>query len=499
MIIRLFRQQRVILMTIVVGLWLMIGIPSTTAQESNLCRDTGAPEIAFGETAQGVLDINFPFMIFCFEAERANEITVTIEPTSNNLLTAFIVGTPFINDATGALSDEPLLDEIATAPASPYQGTVTIPADGTYVILVEALQETQGTFNVSIEQSGGSVLGAQDATEVPETTANANGITNIIYGQTDLCTTAFSSDINYGDTVEGSVTGTTPLYYCFEAQEADIVTIDLTMTGDVPPAYFVTEPFFDNTANSLVYAQAIVQSAETPATSEFIAPISGTYVIIVFVQSDDVSDFSLSISSVAGNIYDCSNEPLSTLTSRQWGVLDAETETPLIEINIACSERLAVATFGGAVVSVYSITQDDEFYFIYQQRLYVTQSLSDTEWVIEREDGEQYTLQALSDGEACSDEAIQQLIEGSWVWQPDPTQTIFFDFTCNGIVMIDIQQDEAFATDYTFDGEEIIMLLGETPLIFEDVVLEDATMTVTLQGAEVVLQNILYDAPSDEE
>lgn len=499
MINRLFRQQRVIFMTILVGLWLIIGIPSATAQESNVCRDTGAPEIAFGETASGVLDINFPFMVFCFDAERANEITVTIEPTSNNLLTAFIVGTPFINDATGALSDEPLLDQVASAPASPYQGTVTIPADGTYVILVEALQETQGTFNVTLEQSGQSVLGAQDATEVPETTASADGITNIIYGQTDLCTTAFSSDIAYGDTVEGSVTGTTPLYYCFEAQEADIVTIDITMTGDVPPAYFVTEPFFDNTANSLVYAQAIVQSPETSATSEFIAPISGTYVIIVFVQSDDASDFSLSISSVAGNVYDCSNEPLNTLTSHQWGIVDPETETPVIEINIACSERLSVATFGGGLVSAYSVTQDDEFFFLYQQRVYVTQSLSDTEWVIEREDGQQYTLQALTDGESCSDETLQQLIEGSWVWQPDPTQTIFFDFTCNGIAIIDIQQDEAFATDYSFDGEEIIILLGETPLIFEDIVLEDAMMTVTLQGTEFVLQNVLYDAPSEEE
>lgn len=495
MINRLFRQQRVICMTFLLGLWLMIGIPSTIAQDSNLCRDTGAPEIGFGETIGGGLDINLPFMIFCFDAERANEITVTIEPTSNNLLTAFIVGTPFINDATGGLSDEPLLDEIATAPASPYQGTTTIPADGTYVILVEALQETQGTFNITLEQSGGSVLGAQDATEVPQ----AGGISNIIYGETDLCTTSFSADINYGDTVDGSVTGTTPLYYCFEAQEADIVTIDISMTGAVPPAYFVTEPFFDNSANALVFTQAIIQSPETTATSEFIAPISGTFVIIVFVQSDDAADFSLSISSVEGNIYNCSNEPLSILTAHQWGFVDPESGTPLIEINIACSERLSVATFGGGIVSAYSITQEDEFFFVYQQRLYITQSLTETEWVIEREDGEQYTLQAITDETVCSDDALTQLITGSWVWQPDPTQTIFFDFTCNGIAIIDLQQDEAFTTDYTFDGEEIIILLGETPLIFENVVLEDAAMTVSLQGVEFELQNILYSAPSTEE
>ncbi|GAB5493692.1 MAG: hypothetical protein Phog2KO_39070 [Phototrophicaceae bacterium] len=498
MLLRLSRQQGIIIMMLFVGLSFMF-VPSATAQESNLCRDTGAPTIDFGETVGGAVDINFPFMIFCFEAERATEITVTIEPTSSNLFTAFIVGTPFINDATGALSDEPLLDEIAPAPATPYQGTTTITSDGTYVILVESLQETQGSFNITLEQSGGSVLGAENATEVPNTSTQGDGIDTIIYGQTDLCTTSFSTDIAYGETIDGSVTATTPLYYCFEANEADIVTINIAMIGDVPPAYFVTDPFFDNTADSFVLAQAIVQSPATSTSSEFIVPASGRYVVIVFVQVDAASDFSLSISGIEGNIYNCQNEPLSTLTSRQWGVMGEDGETPVIEINIACSERLSVATFGGATVSAYSVTQDDEFFFLYQQRVYVTQSLTDTEWVIEREDGQQYTLQAITDGTSCADDATTQLIQGSWLWQPDPTQTIFFDFTCDGIAMIDVQQEEAFATDYSFDGEEIIILLGETPLIFENVILEDASMTVTLQGIEFALQNLLYDAPLEEE
>lgn len=499
MLLRLFRQQGIIMMMLFVGLSLMI-IPSANAQESNLCRDTGAPTIEFGQTVGGALDVNLPFMIFCFEADRATEITVTVSPTSNNLITAFIVGTPFIDDATGGLSDEPLLDQIAPAPANPYQGTATIPADGTYVILVESLQESQGTFNLTLEQSAGSVLGSSDPTAIPETSADATEeIAPIIYGQTDLCTTDFSTDVVYGDTVEGSVTAITPLYYCFDANEADVVTIDIAMTGAVPPAYFVSDPFFDNTANSLILAQAIVQSPATSATSEFIVPASGKYVILVFIQAEGEGDFSLTISGVEGNIYNCQNEPLSTLTSRQWGFVDPVSETPIIEINVACSERLSVATFGGAVASAYAVTQEDEFFFLYQQRIYVTQSLTDTEWVIEREDGQQYTLQALTEGESCSDETLTRLIHGSWAWQPDPTQTVFFDFTCNGIAIIEAQQEEPFATDYSFDGQEIIILLGETPLIFENVVLADGTMTATLQGIEFVLQDLLYEAPSEEE
>lgn len=479
------------LMLIIVSFTLVL--PQASAQEDNVCRDSGAPIINYGEVLTGTIDPTLPFSLFCFDADRGTDVTITVQPQSPNLLTAFIVGTPFIN-SDGAFEDELLLEETATAAGTPYQGTVTITSDGTYLILVQSVQDSIGTFNIAIELSGGNVLGSTNA-EPTSDGSDADGISNIIFGETDLCATTFTTQIAYGDTVSGSTNDIEPVFYCVEANEADTITLDFTIEA-VPMGFFIVEPFYDGTQNAPVYAQGLAQNEGETINGEFFVPRTGRYVIIVISAVADTGNYSFTLNGTSGNVYNCDNDPINTLVSQQWGVED-DSGTPIVEINVACSERLSVATFGGAIVAPFSVSQEDEFFFIYQNRLYVTTSLTDEEWIIEREDGQTFTLNPLTSDTDCSND--EALIFASWIWELDPTQRIFFDFTCNGIVLIDDQQSEAFTADYNFVDDTITILLGEQPIIFENVVIDAGEMSVLFAGAEFVIRDALYEAPETDE
>src|SRR5690606_11449606 len=210
-------------------------------------------------------------------------------------------------------------------------------------------------------------------------------------------------------------------------------------------------------------------------------------------------DFSLTVSSVAGNVYNCQNEPLNTLITNQWGILD-ENDVPIIEINVTCSDILAVSTFGGSVVGIYDITQDDEFIFGYQNVVYSTTSLSEDEWVFERlDDGQEFTLQALTDGEACSTGDISTLIQGSWFWELDRTQRFFLDFTCNGLVILADQQTDPIIGHYELVDGDMTILLGQQIVIFEDVEIGEETLSMAFNGIPFEIPNLLFEAVEDSE
>ncbi|MGB7339505.1 MAG: hypothetical protein WBC91_11490 [Phototrophicaceae bacterium] len=497
MLLRTIKLSRFIVMILIMVLFTLI-LPSASAQEDNVCRDAGAPVLTYGDVLTGTIDPTLPFSLFCFDAERGTNVTITIQPQSPNLLTGFIVGTPFIN-SDGSFEDPLLLEETASTAGTPYQGTVTITSDGTYLILVQSIQDSIGTFNIAIELSGGNVLGSSnpEPTNADTTSTDGDGITNIIFGETDLCTTAFTSPLVYGDTASGSTNDVEPIFYCIEANEADIITLDFTIEA-IPMGFFIVDPLYDGTQNAPVYAQGLAQVEGETVNTEFLVPRTGRYVLVVIAAIPETGNYTVTLNGVAGNVYTCENDPINTLVNKQWGIQD-ENGTAIIEINIACSERLSIATFGGAIIAPFSVSQEDEFFFIYQNRLYVTTSLSDEEWVIEREDGQSFTLRPLTDETTCSDEQLSALIAGSWLWELDATQSIFFDFTCNGIVLIDDQQSEAFAADYSFADGIITILLGDQPLVFENVTVADDAMNVLFNGIDFAMRNALYVAPSTEE
>ena len=506
---RFFRQRAIITMMIVLSS-LTLFSPLTSAQENNICRDTDAPVIAPGENLTGFLDPNLPISEFCFDAERGTDVTVTISPVTQNLSTILIIGTPFVDNA-GQFVDDVLVLEEAPQDGSPYSSTATITSDGTYLISVQGPQNIQGTFNISLEVSSGNVLGSTSPTETADTTSSTDAeaevtpddgmtaIEDIVFGVTDLCTVDVTNPLAFGETVEGSGGDIEPAFYCFDASAGDIITVEFNITGEVPMGYVVVDPLYDGTPNSVVYSQGFAQLAGESFSDEFFIDRDDQYALIVFsIAENATGEFSLSMDAVAANIYTCDNEPLNTLASREWGV-SAEDGTPVIEINIACSPRLSIAAFGGATVTQYSVSQEDEFFFIYQNRLYTTIALSNDEWVIQREDGAEYTLAPISDPDVCSDEALQSLIQGSWLWSLDATQSIFFDFTCNNIVLIDDGQNPSIVGDYDYTDDSINITIGEQIIAFAGILAGDDIITADFNGVAVELQNVLYEADVTEE
>ncbi len=506
-----FSGYRTIISLMIVLSSLTLFLPLAAAQENNVCRDTDATVIAPGEVLTGFLNPNFPIIEFCFDAERGTDVTITITPATQNLLTVLVVGTPFV-DNNGLFVDDVLVLEESPEDGSPYSGTATITSDGTYLISVQGAQNVQGAFDISLEVSSGNVLGSTTPTEESDTSSTTDNTTEIIpdddgittvdeivFGSTDLCTVDVTGSLVFGETVEGSGGDIEPAFYCFDASAGDIITAEFNITSEVPMGYVVVDPLYDGTPASIVYSQGFVQLEGETFTDEFFIDRDDRYALIVFsIAEGATGEFSLSLDAVAANIYTCDNEPLNTLTSREWGML-AEDGTALIEINIACSPRLSFAAFGGALITQYSITQQDEFYFVYQNRLYTTISLSEEEWIIQREDGVEFTLQTLSEPDACSDEALQLLIGGSWLWSLDATQSIFFDFTCNGIVLIDDNQNPPIAGGYDYTGDSINITIGDQLITFTSIVAAEELITADFNGIVVELQNILYEAEATEE
>lgn len=502
MLVPFFKQQRIIPVMILLALLLTVFIPLSSAQERNICRDTDAPIINFGETLVGFLDPNLPVSDFCFDAERGTDVTVTLTPITQNLVTALIVGTPFV-DSDGIFVDDILILEESPANSSAYSGTASIPSDGTYLISVQGAQNIQGTFSITLELSGGNVLGSSNTTNSNDTTSNteaetnpenasALGIADIVFGETDLCTVDVTISLTLNEAVESFASDVEPAFYCFEASAGDIITVNFSILSDVPMAYLIVDPLYDASPNANVYSQGFAQIQGEAFTNEFLLERSGHYALLTFSLAENaIGNFSLSLSSVTANVYTCDNEPLATLALREWGVI-AEDGTEFIEINIACSERLSIATFGAEIITQYGITQTDEFFFFYQNRLYTTTSLSQDEWVIQGEDGQDFALQALSSPDTCSNEALQNLIRGSWLWTRDANQFIFFDFTCNGIVLIDDQQNPSFTGDYDYSDNTINIVIGDQVTIFSNIEVGEGIILADFNGGVIQLQDVLY-------
>ncbi|MEM9950814.1 MAG: hypothetical protein AAF846_04385 [Chloroflexota bacterium] len=479
-------------------------LPSTFAQQDNICRSNDLPTINLNETLTGTVEPNLPTLL-CFEAERGSTITVTVQPLSQGLISALDVGTPFI-DNTGALVDLPIISERANSAGSSIQGTATIEADGTYLIVVVPLNESRGSFSITLELSGGNVLGTNTDTETSDNNdepATTDGTANIVYGETDLCTTSFSTAVAYGDTIEDTVSDIQPLLYCFEATEGDIVTIDLTI-GELPVAYLLVDPFYDLAETTPRFADALAQVPDETVSREITIPQDGRYVIFVLgLIPESSGDFTLTIDGFAGNIYTCQNDPIETLVNNVWAITDNEGNS-LIELVFACSQRLSFSALGGSQIVPFNVTQDDAVFFLYQGRSFTSVSLADGEWLVERDDGETFTFETVADTTVCEDDNVSSLVQGSWFWELDQTQRFFLDFTCDGTVFIDNTQSEPNIGIYEFEDDTLTVDFGGQVVEFRDVVISDEVLATNIVIGDIEpvpfeLPNVLYDAPTAEE
>lgn len=196
--------------------------------------ETGeAEQITFGGVGIGRVNNETPIIVYSFEAEADAVVTIQMTATSGTLDPALA-----LLDSSGA--------PIITNDDDPVRGTsdavlrdITIPADGTYIILATRSDDvtgvTSGEYRLTLRQP-------------VETT------------------------IAYDESVVGDIDNATPqIEYTFEAQEGDRITIQMDTTdGELDPMILLLDPAgvqiaFNDDDPSSDTGNALLQNFEIPA------------------------------------------------------------------------------------------------------------------------------------------------------------------------------------------------------------------------------------------
>ncbi|MEO1646008.1 MAG: hypothetical protein AAFR67_12540, partial [Chloroflexota bacterium] len=248
------------------------------------------------------------------------------------------------------------------------------------------------------------------------------------------------------------------------------------------------------------FGQGLADTPDQIASTEFLVQQTGTYSLLILSRNSQAGTIDITLSAELGNIYTCDTEPLSLITSTEWGIATETDSAPALRINIGCSDLLAVTTLGQAEVTSYFVEQDDTFLFAYQNTIFATVSLTEEEWVIEDTFGTQFTLNPLSEPDQCTDDITLTLLRASWQWTTDAQQTLILDFTCNGIVIVDnLSSEERFTVPYSIIEDEDGLSIDVEGLVFENVELDSENLSMTLQGVDYVLTNRLFEEDDDSE
>lgn len=484
----IFGVRRFGLISLFILIFLALALPTFAQVDGeNLCRGV-TQTLTIGDSLAGTITSDFPSAFYCFSGERGDNVTITVEVTDGNLA-------PFVIITEPIYSEENMTNPLGVGQANRSGGTaeVTFEIDsaGTYLIVVGGLDNNGGAFEISLDAEARSIF--DTATEEPEATDEDNGDnsdpTEIIPGETNLCRLDGVETLEYGASVTGTLDASNPgLWYCFEGTAGDLVTVEVgTESGDAVMLVALAQPFFDFT-NNTVYIADQASSRNDSAVIEFSLPSDGDYLVFLQMSAGEDGEYYLELSGEAGIIYNCTNEPLSLLSSNQWMIAGADGEAALVTINFACDGQVTVAAMGAPEVGFYDINSDGTLTFIYGNRLFESISLDDTAWTIANDSGEEFQLVPVPDT-TCSDEFSQALIQGTW--QLGSSDPILFSFMCNGVLILNYQ-GQTFAQSYTVVDGVISIEAGQgQTLDFSEIVFSETEMTAKLNGEDVVLRNLL--------
>jgi hypothetical protein len=498
---KFFRERRFWLGSLLLLIFLALSVPSFAQEGENYCRAQIAQTIEYNETIPGLIDSQIPVAFFCFNGERGDDVTVTVEVTDGRLIPVLFITDPVFNE-------EDLQNPLGAGQANREGGTAeaefSIDSSDTYLIVVYGLENTLGTFDITIEAETSSIIGggtdngndSSEETESPDEDGNNGGSSDpsdIAFGETNICRLDDTEFLEYGDSTTGELDGETLVshWYCFEAQAGDVVTVEVgTESGDLVMVGLIADPFFDLTENT-VFAVDVARNRSDSAEVQYAIPEDGDYLIWVQIAEGNAGEYYLELRAEAAVPLDCSAEPLSSLISQQWMLAPAEGEAPLVLANLTCDGQIAVSTMGAPEVGFFELDDAGKANFVYGNRLFSTVSFDATGWTIANSEGTEYSLVPVPDTN-CADEATAALIGATWQYGSGE-EAAYLSFTCNGIVVVNVQ-GQTGAQDYTFiDGTISINLGDDASIEFENVVIDGNDLNATLDGDEVSLSNVLAD------
>jgi hypothetical protein len=495
----IFREKRFWLSSLLLLLLLALSFPAFAQEGQNLCRERLAQTIEYGEPMAGLVDSQVPYAFFCFDGERGDNVTVTVEVTDGRLIPVIFITDPVYNE--GDLQEP---QGIANREGGTAEAEFSIDSSETYLIVVLGAENTLGTFELIVEAETSSILGGgsdngdntSEETETPDDQGNnSSGAigSEIAFGETNICRLDETETLEYGASVTGELDATSiaSYWYCFEGKAGDIVSIEVgTVSGDLVMLALIADPFFDLTENT-VFAGDIATDRSDSAQFEYTIPEDGDYLIWIQLGEGNAGEYYLEITGDVAVPLDCTAEPLSLLTGQQWMIAPAEGENALVLVNLTCDGQLAISTMGAPEIGFFDQDEEGNIFFIYGNQLFNTVSLDATSWTIANSQGIEYSLVPVPDTN-CSEETSAALINATWQYGRGDNAAIL-TFTCNGIVIVNAQ-GQTGAQSYTFVDGTISIDLGQDTIIeFVNVVIEGNELTATLDGEEISLDNILAD------
>jgi len=235
--------------------------------------DTGdAESIEYGDTAEGEISDDTPAVVYAFDGSEGDVVTITMVDTSRNgELDPYI---QLLNEDGDVVAENDDADSDADLPDS-LDSQITefeLDSDGTYFIVATRFGQengsSEGDFELTLDEGEGSGGGNDDNGNDSGNNDNADAIS-----------------IEYGDTVEGEITDDAVyVYYSFEGEEGDVVTItlvDTSRSGDLDPYVGLVDESGEVIAeNDDAERGARLPDSFDSQITEFELPDDGTYVII---------------------------------------------------------------------------------------------------------------------------------------------------------------------------------------------------------------------------
>lgn len=483
MFVHAVKLRNYLMLSIVLLLSLSFVVPTSFAQNQQYrCGVNITQTIAYGDSVTAAIDYNQP-AFYCFDAQRGDVVTATVQPNPNNgNLAPTVIITSGVNETMQAISDNAIAVQGGSGELQPVSVNATIDADGTYMIVIVGAQGTRGAFALSLDvEQSQSLLGnsspnnsSSDSTGQTAPTDSTNSSAN----NSTLCELDQMAHINYGESATASITSQAPqALFCFEGKTGDIVQITVSASsGGIAPFVVLAD-----SGGNTVYDQATASTPQDTAQIIFQLPQDGSYLIVVGPNNGVAGDVSveLSTSDQAPVNYTCQNEPLSILSQYQWGIVLNQDKNLSVTYNVTCVGAIVMNVLGGNMVLQYQIDHNANLSFTFGDNQYTTASLDQDHWVLQGQDGTTISLDRLGT-ENCGDGFVAELIHGTWVRD---NNAAWVDFMCNGVVFIFTQSSSGngnYTTGtYTVDGSQVQIDVPSTgqQIFSGEITIDNGTMT----------------------
>jgi hypothetical protein len=460
-----FARRSIVLAIIALALPLF-NISAVLADDSNFCETADA--IAYGDSVEGTIDDDRVLVPFCFEGNEGDEVTAIVETIDGDLVSVVGIADSFF--------DEVFIEDTARNRRGEAEVVFELPEDGNYLVIVSREDISDGDTEGDFELTLTADCNGRDCAEEDQEDSPCNADQTLVYG-----------DSARGEIVDEDIFDS----YCFVGQAGDVVTIFVEATrGDLEPIVALWNPFDD----AIIEQNLNSRGRDNVDIEEYELEEDMIYMIIIsrvdFEDGDTEGRYSLDLegessggSRFANDTGDTCNEyPLNLLSQYQWGIAGSDPDEPLLAYNVGCRGEMASTVVGRSSVLAYDIDSRGNMEFDVGDTTYSTISVDEDEWVLDTSEGDTLTLERLED-DGCDEEPLSNLIRGTW--QIEGNDGIFFDYGCNGIVLITFEGD-TFTAVYEFRRDDITIELEDDELVFENAEFDTGEMVVDAEDGSVL-------------